>query len=128
MGRPHDQIKIFRREPVAAPENHRLLQDGFQLADVAAPRVLLQPSERPPRDPAHRHAVALVELGEEVGDEQRKIFPERPVLDRHGKVPMGGSDEPHVHAPCLGGSHGPDLAALQEAEEPVIQISEVVVG
>jgi hypothetical protein len=57
-----------------------------------------------------------------------EIFPERPVLNRHGEVPMGRGDEPHVHAPCLGGSHGPDLAALQEAEEPVIQISEVVVG
>ena len=122
-GSPHRQIKIFRRDPVAAPEDHRLLQDGFQLAHVAAPWVLLQPSERPPRDPTHRHAVALVELGEEVRDEKDKIFasrakrrdlqhdpaqavveilPERPVLDRiteqEADLPLGSEHRMPQHS------------------------------
>jgi len=72
--RSGSQVKILRRHPALAPEDHRPPDDGLELADVPAPRKSFDEGERLVSHPLDREIAPRVGVDADLLDQERDVL------------------------------------------------------
>src|SRR5262245_49397065 len=119
-------------------QDEQRLERVLELAHVARPGVVEQRAKRSRWRRREARAVAAIERGDEVGDQQRdvgaalaqgreadgqhaqsvvEIAPKRPGLDHAPELPVGGGHETDVHPSGRAAAERADLAVLDDAEQ-----------